>query len=230
LGDEAANAPLSDDGVSLFVRPINELSVRPLTTLTTLEGSITSLGTTSGHRFVVGYWKSSPIGPFVDVMWAPPGERRVLVASHSVAAYVTTVYPFSEFIDTPVSVNVRDRQIEVQAGPIAIRIVTGRPLPFPWRPRWFVGSVENALSQALLGVRTVGVSPTGMTEWYRTKSLSWIKQGTATVDGESCGDLAPITGHLGFGFTDPPRRPSHVALQVDIRSHSASGQCYEAGQ
>jgi len=191
--------------------------------MATLEGSITSLGTTSGHRFVVGNWKTSPIGPFTDVMWALPGERRVLVASRSAAAYVTTVYPFSESIYASVSVDVRDRQIEVQAGPIAISIVAGRPLPFPWRPRWFVGSVENALAYSLLGVRTVGVSPTGMTEWYRTKSLSWVEQGTAEIGGESCGDLAPINGHLGFGFTDPPRRPSHVNLRVDIGSGSAAG-------
>lgn len=46
----------------------------------TLRGSITSLGFDSGHRFVIGDWRHSPIGPFADVMWALPDGHRVLLA------------------------------------------------------------------------------------------------------------------------------------------------------
>ena len=192
------------------------MGIVPSNGLETLKGSITSFGTTSGHRFVIGNWETSPIGRFADVMWAPPDGRRILVACEAAADYVTTVYPFSEFIHTEVSAHLDGRKIEVNAGPLAIKLASGHPLPFPWRPRWVTGSVESALAQRIMGVRTSGVSPTGSTEWYRTRSLSWVRQGLATVGGDSCGELAPISGHLGFGFTEPPTRPSHVKLRVEI--------------
>ena len=192
------------------------MGISPSKSLETLKGSITSFGTASGHRFVIGDLETSPIGRFTDVMWAPPDSRRILVASEKAASYITNVYPFSEFIHTEVSAHLDGQKIEVIAGPLAIKLASGQPIPFPWRPRWVTGSLESALAQRIMGVRTNGVSPTGATEWYRTRSLSWIKQSRATVDGDSCGELAPISGHLGFGFTEPPRRPSHVKLRVDI--------------
>lgn len=40
-----------------------------------LIGTISKVGFSSGHRFVVGHWESSPVGPLNDVMWAHFGGR-----------------------------------------------------------------------------------------------------------------------------------------------------------
>ena len=61
-----------------------------------LAGSITSVGFESGYRFVIGWWRTSPIGQFADVMCATPDDRTILLASEGVAAYVTSVYRFDE--------------------------------------------------------------------------------------------------------------------------------------
>lgn len=44
-----------------------------------LVGTISSAGSASGDRFVVGSWSTSPIGPFTDVFWAPPAGERILL-------------------------------------------------------------------------------------------------------------------------------------------------------
>lgn len=185
----------------------------------TLFGSITAVGFASGHRFVVGHWDSSPIGTFSDVMWADPKERRVLVASPPVAEFVTSIYPFEDVHPWEVGVETNARYAVVTAGDLRLAYSLSRwAVPVPPRPRWITATAENWLSQRLLGVHTHGISPTGTAEWYRTRSLRWITSASATLDGTDLSPLSLVDRPLGFGFTDPPRRPSQVKLRVDLKS------------
>ena len=183
----------------------------------TLLGSITSVGFESGHRFVIGSWAESPIGPFADVMWAAPDGHRALVATPEAAEFVTSVYPFDDLRPEPVAVEQEARRFTVVAGPLRLTLSLGRlAVPFPPRPRWITATVENWCSQRIMGVQTYGISPTGVTEWYQARSLRWITAATGSIDGQDLGFLAPVNRPLNFGFTDPPRHPSHVKLHVTL--------------
>ena len=184
----------------------------------TLFGSITSVGFATGHRFVVGHWDSSPIGPFSDVMWADPKGRRVLVASPPAAEFVMSIYPFEEVRSCEVGVEVDGRRAVVNAGDLTLCYSLSKWVaPFPPRPRRVTATAENWLSRRLLGVSTYGTSPTGTTEWYRTRSLRWIVSASASLNGDDLGPMSQVDRPLGFGFTDPPRRPSQVNLRVDLK-------------
>ncbi len=184
----------------------------------TLRGSITSAGFASGHRFVIGDWRHSPIGPFADVMWAQPDGGRVLLCDAAAADYIVSVYPFGEVRHQTVTTEHNDRNYIVRAGNLKLDMKIGlaalRPPP---RPRWITATVENWCSRKLLGVSTYGTSPTGVTEWYRTRSARRVVAATASLDDAGLGALGPLERPLGFGFTDPPRQPSQVRLRVDLQ-------------
>ena len=187
----------------------------------TLVGTITSLGFVGGHRFVVGDWASSPVGAFSDVMWARPSGDRVLLAPERAAEFVTSVYPFDDVRCCVVTVASDSRGVAVDAGGLALRVVLGRvAAPFPRRPRWVTATVENWVARLLLGVRTYGVSPTGVTEWYRTRSLRFVESAYGSLEGRDLGALCAVERPVGFGFTDPPRRPARTSLRVDLRRPS----------
>ncbi|MYJ48760.1 MAG: hypothetical protein F4070_14225 [Acidimicrobiales bacterium] len=191
----------------------------------TLRGSITSVGFDSGHRFVIGDWRHSPIGPFADIMWALPDGRRVLLGDATVAAYVVSVYPFDEVRDQAVTAERAGRSYTARSHGLKldmkIGLATLRPPP---RPRWITATVENWCARKLLGVRTHGTSPTGVVEWYRTRSARRVVAATASLDRVDLGSLAPLDRPLGFGFTEPPRQPSHVRLRVDLRRPVCGGR------
>ncbi|MCY3585142.1 MAG: hypothetical protein F4155_12935 [Acidimicrobiales bacterium] len=190
----------------------------------TLRGWITSVGFASGHRFVVGEWRHSPIGPFADVMWARPDGRRMLLAESAPAAYIVSVYPFPEVRHQAVTAERNGRFYTVHSDGLRldmkIGLATLRPPP---RPRWITATVENWCARKLLGVHTHGTSPTGVVEWYRTRSARRVVAATASLDGADLGSLARLDRPLGFGFTDPPRQPSHVRLRVDLQQPECLG-------
>lgn len=184
----------------------------------TLRGSITSVGFASGHRFVIGDWLHSPIGPFADVMWAQPDGRHVLLGGADAARYVDSVYPFDDRRDQAVTAERDGRSYTVRSGGLRLDMKIGLAmLRLPPRPRWITATVENWCARRLLGVSTHGASPTGVVEWYRTRTARRIVAATASLDGTDLGALAPLRRPLGFGFTDPPQQPSHVSLQVDLQ-------------
>ena len=184
----------------------------------TLRGSITSVGFASGHRFVIGDWRQSPIGPFADVMWTRPDGKRVLLGEAGAAAFVNSVYPFDEVQDEPVTTERDGRSYTVRSGGLLLDMKIGvATLSLPPRPRWLTATVENWCARKLLDVRTYGTSPTGVVEWYRTRTARRVIAATASLDSTDLGELAPLDRPLHFGFTDPPRQPSHVRLQVDLR-------------
>ncbi|MDH3296024.1 MAG: hypothetical protein OER95_17035, partial [Acidimicrobiia bacterium] len=165
--------------------------------LETLRGSITAAGFASGHRLVVGHWPTSPIGPFADIMWRDANDRKHLVASPEAAAYVNGVYPFDHHLHHEVSVRInhdpgrsRRTTMTVDAGIISLELELGwLSIPFPPRPRLMTATIESWVSRAVLGVRTYGVSPTGVEEWYRTRSIRRVVAGRGRIDETDLGPL-----------------------------------------
>lgn len=61
----------------------------------TVTGTISSAGFANGHRFVIGRWDRSPVGPLVNVMWGEPdGTRTLLADSDAGAEFITSIYDF----------------------------------------------------------------------------------------------------------------------------------------
>jgi hypothetical protein len=180
-----------------------------------LRGLIASTGFTSGHRVVVGHWSSSPVGPMTDVMWArPDGERVLLAPSPASAALIGAVYRFDRVDVVPVAADGDERRLRVAAGDLAVefRAGPGWPIPFP-RPPWFTRLVEGPVARLAMGVRTYGVTPTGVREWYRADVYRPLVAATGTLAGADLGAMAPLRPPTGFGFSEPPRRPSVVAVR-----------------
>jgi hypothetical protein len=180
-----------------------------------LDGMIVSAGFASGDRVVVGHWAASPVGPVTDVMWGrPDGERVLLAPTPEAAAFIESVYRFDRIEVVPVAAASSSRTLDVVAGPLEVRLVAGPGWPLPLRrPAWFTRWVEAPVARRLLGVRTYGVSPTGVREWYRASRYRRVVRGRASVDGVDLGGLAPLDPPLGVGFSEPPRRPSMVSVR-----------------
>lgn len=182
-----------------------------------LRGFIASTGFSSGHRVVVGHWTASPVGPVTDVMWARPGGERVLLApSAAGAALVTAVYRFDRVDVGPVEVrHGGERRVAVRAGDLEVDMEAGPGwrIPFPRRPASFTRWVEGPVARAVLGVRTYGVSPTGVREWYRADGWRPLVRAAGRLAGDDLGPMAPLHPPTGFGFSEPPRRPSIVAVR-----------------
>ncbi|QGG95362.1 hypothetical protein [Actinomarinicola tropica] len=181
-----------------------------------MAGVIASSGFASGDRIVVGHWVDSPIGPFTDVMWtAPDGTRTLLSPTERAEAFITAVYSFDRTSVVDVAAEGGATGLEVTAGPLRVGIAAGRPwLVLPRRrPAWFTRWVEDRVARATMGVRTFGESPTGVREWYRADRYRPAREAWASVGGRDLGAMAPLHPPLGVGFTDPPRRPSIVAVR-----------------
>ena len=122
-----------------------------------LTGRIGAAGFASGDRMVVGVWTSGPLGPMTDVMWArPDGERVLLAPDEPVAEFIASVYRFERVEVVPVRGGWNGRTLEVSAGAVSIRLVTGRGwrLPPPsLRPPWFTRFVEGPIARVTMGVR-----------------------------------------------------------------------------
>ena len=180
-----------------------------------LRGIIASAGFASGDRVVVGHWAVSPIGPMSDVMWAAPDGRRTLFApDERVAAFITAIYRFDEVRVGPLEVTGGERGIDVTAGDRRVRLAAGAGWRiFFSRPPWFTRLVEAPVARVAMGVRTYGTSPSGVREWYRADTWRPVHDGSAVVAGETLGPLAPVDPPCRFGFSEPPRRPSIVAVR-----------------
>ena len=176
-----------------------------------LDGVIASAGFASGDRFVCGLWRVSPVGVLHDVMWArPTGERILLVPSEAAREFVASVYEFdrTEIVAFRVAADGPER-VDVRAGAIRITLRGGRAVPIPGpRPAWITRWIEGPIARAAMGVRTYGTSPTGVREWYRAGSYRRVVAGRAWIDAVELGPLRSIEPACGFGFSEPPRRPS----------------------
>ena len=150
-------------------------------------------------------------------MWArPDGERVLLVDGDAGARFITAVYAFDRVEVVPVVGEVDDRSLRLTAGPVTLSLQAGPGWRLPFgrlRPAWLTRFVEAPIAAAAMGVRTYGVSPSGVREWYRADEYRPLRHGTATVDGHDCGTLQPFARPAGFGFSEPPRRPAMVKVR-----------------
>ncbi len=180
-----------------------------------MRGAIISSGFASGDRVVVGHWQVTPHGPLTDVMWATPDGRRTLFAPHTAAAdFITGVYAFDRVEVGAVVAQSGRRRLDVTMGDRSLHFTAQRGIPIPFRrPAWFTRWVEGPVARRLLGVATYGTSPTGVREWYRTDRWAPLRDAGATVAGRSLGPMAPVSPACGFGFSEPPSRPSWVDVR-----------------
>ncbi len=190
-----------------------------------MAGLIAGAGFASGDRLVVGHWAVSPIGAFSDVMWADPGGRRTLWApTAAVAEFVGAVYRFDEVEVADLDVEGTIAGLSASTPGWSLRLEAARRgfrIPFR-RPAWVTRYVEAPVARAWMGVRPYGVSPTGIREWYRADAWRRIIAGELVVDGRDAGALAPVDPPTGFGFSEPPRRPTVTAVRpllVDPTGH-----------
>ena len=184
-----------------------------------LRGTISAVGAPSGDRIVVGAWRRSPIGPFVDAMWAQPDGVRVLLAPDRRAAdYVSGIYVFDRIEIVPFAGSATATRLSVRAGPLEIELVAGgggrAPVRRPW---WFTRWVEAPIARRRMGVEVHGTSPIGVEEWYQARGWRWVTGGAVRIAGGPAHPPGPPTPPLGVGFSEPPPRPSITDLEVRIR-------------
>jgi len=181
-----------------------------------MAGVIAACGFSSGDRVVIGHWWQSPIGAFTDVMWAEPDGVRVLYAPDArVARFVTSVYRFDRTEVVPFRTQGDARHLVVEVADRRVELISGRGIPIPFRrPRWFTRYVEGPIARALMDVRTYGVSPTGVREWYQADVWRPVREAAASIGGRDLGARARVEPAVHFGFSEPPGRPSMVDLHT----------------
>lgn len=189
-----------------------------------MAGLIAGAGFPSGDRLVVGHWQVTPLGPFSDVMWADPDGRRTLwVADERVGAFISAVYEFDAVEVTDLAVEGDARRLTARADWFDLELTGGRARPIPFRrPAWFTRVVEGPIARAVMGVRTYGVSPTGVREWYRADAWHPVTGGRLTVRGEDRGAAGPVRPAAGFGFSEPPERPTITRVRPLLEDPSGA--------
>ena len=157
------------------------------------------------------------MGQLADVMWARPTGERVLVApSPEAADFIQSVYTFDRVEIVEVDTDDRLTALDVRAGAVELSFRAGPGWRIPaarLRPAWVTRRIEAPLARRLLGVRTYGVSSTGVREWYRADEYRPLVSGRGSVAGRDLGAMRDIDRPTGFGFSEPPRRPSVVKVR-----------------
>ncbi len=192
------------------------------------DGWILGVGTASGTRVVVGHWPRSPLGALADVMVQRPDGVRVLLApTREAADLIAATYAFDEVQVVPVTVRRPDaRTWAVDAGPLRLRVTTGRRPPLGWllravppplarTPAW-VGLLDRP-ARLLTGLRTTGSAGNGRTEWYGVQDLHTVTALDATWDGDPLGALAVVRPPVTFGFGSVPPRPSLARVTTTVQ-------------
>ncbi|MDQ4142283.1 MAG: hypothetical protein M3198_00820 [Actinomycetota bacterium] len=192
-----------------------------------LDGIIAGCGFSSGDRFVAGIWKSGPLGPMNDLMWAQPDGRKVLlVPDPEVGTFVGGIYSFDEVRVVPFDlVTSTSHRLHLRAGPVELDLfaVPG-PRIFRLRPKWLRRTrtwvrVEDRLLRPIVGrfvlqgaagVRGYGTSPSGVREWYAIDHVNPVVWGDASIDGRDLGALGPVLPPVRFGFSEFPEKPALV--------------------
>jgi len=192
------------------------------------DGHILGTSFASGDTIVAGRWRSSPFGPFADVMWRrSDGVRTLLAPTEDVRTFVMGHYAFDAASRVPVRVE-RDRTglVRVDAGPIDLRVraepldlagrlIRLRPRWVRERPAWI--AIEDVALRPLVaplfgadGVHVRGRTRTGAREWYAIHDVR-AAAATGAIDGTDLGETATLEA-AGFGFTEFPSRSSIVRV------------------
>lgn len=191
------------------------------------DGHIAGIGTASGLRAVVGIWQDSPFGSFADVMVQQPSGHRLLLAPRpDVAEFIAATYTFDEVRLVDVSAVLGERALRVDAGPLAIRAVTGArtflgtalravPRRLAVHPRW-LSAVSPLAALAAPGARTYGTAGSGRAEYYGVSDLHHVTSAVVRWEGADAGTLAPIRPAVTFGFSTVPPRPSVARVRTTV--------------
>ncbi|TDT82686.1 hypothetical protein DFO47_102621 [Arthrobacter sp. AG258] len=191
------------------------------------DGHIAGIGTASGLRAVVGIWQDSPFGSFADVMVQQPSGHRLLLAPRpDVAEFIAATYTFDEVRLVDVSAVLGERALRVDAGPLAIRAVTGArtflgtalravPRRLAVHPRW-LSAVSPLAALAAPGARTYGTAGSGRAEYYGVSDLHHVTSAVVRWEGADAGTLAPIRPAVTFGFSSVPPRPSVARVRTTV--------------
>lgn len=201
------------------------------------EGRIAGVGTTSGTRVVVGHWEASPFGPFSDVMIEQADGRRLLLApTRETADFIAGTYRFDAVRVVPVEVRLDADAWVVRAGPLDLRLTTGRrgllglllrtvPGALARRPAW--SALTDVPARLLTaGVRTRGSAGSGRREWYGARDVRPVRTVAATFGGDDLGALRPVDPPVRFGFGSVPRKPGVTRIVVTVardRSEQVTG-------
>lgn len=201
-------------------------------TRSTFRGEICGVGTTSGHRIVIGRWEQSPLGPFADVMVeSPDGVRTLLAPSETVADFVSTTYTFDTIEIVAVDARRTATTLTVDAGSLNVRAVIGRrsgigyvlrcvPRPIAEAP-WWAAAIGPVAKFVMRGVRTTGTAGNGRREWYGASDARKITTVDATSAGIDLGTLTDVWPPVRFGFGSTPRRPSAVRVVSTVEEISS---------
>mgnify|MGYP006101231725 FL=1 len=184
-----------------------------------IRGSISSIGFPDGNRFVIGHWLSSPIGQFADVMWGTPDGKKILLAKNErIANFVSAIYDFDETRIGDIQIHSDGRSTSALGLGLDIKLQGGLTRGFiPPRPLFFTRFFESPIASSLMGVQTFGTSSRGVKEWYQARKWRWVRSGSASLDGYDLGPASPFDKPIGVGFSEPPRKPAIVDIQVTIR-------------
>lgn len=192
------------------------------------DGHIVGASFASGDTIVGGRWRSSPFGPFADVMWRRADGTRVLLApTEEARTFVSAHYDFDDAVvvqvrierDPDGSVRVAGGPVEMTLRPDAIdlpgRLIRLRPRWLRERPAWI--AIEDALLRPVVGpllgadgVRVRGTTRAGAREWYAIHDVR-AATASATIGGTPLGPTAALAS-AGFGFSEFPSRSTIVRL------------------
>lgn len=193
----------------------------------TFDGHIAGIGTASGLRAVVGMWQDSPFGSFADVMvQQPSGHRLLLAPTPDVAGFIAATYSFDEVQVVDVAASLDRQSLTVDAGPLAIRALTGArtllgtalrtvPRRLAVHPRW-LAAVNPFAALAAPGARTYGTAGSGRAEFYGVTDLHHVTSAVVSWHGADAGPLAPIRPAVRFGFSSVPPRPSVARVRTTV--------------
>jgi hypothetical protein len=169
----------------------------------------------------------------VDVMWArPDGERVLLVDRPEAGVFISAVYGFDRVEEVAVATTLDDRSLVLRAGEVELDLEAGPGWRLPLallRPPWVTRWIEGPIAARAMGVRTYGVSPTGVREWYRADEYRPLRHATGRVGGIGLGPLSPFASPARFGFSEPPRRPSMVKVRPLLEDPSGRLDAAAAG-
>ena len=192
------------------------------------RGQIAGVGSTSGIRVVVGWWRESPFGEFADAMIERADGTRILLApTEHVRDLVATTYTFDETRIEPLSAR-EDAQGRwlVESPSLSLTLTPGARLPVGWllravprrlatSPAW-CGLIDPVARVVMRGVRTRGIAREGRRESYGATDSRAVEALTGEFDGHALGTLADVDPPCRFGFSSTPRRPSMSDVTTTI--------------
>lgn len=198
------------------------------------RGTLASFAVSSGERFVVAAWDESPLGAWGSVLVAEnDGTRTLFATSARSADAVRELHDIDKVVLADVTID-RSRHSEWSvgvrsddAGHTSFVLRRGRPTVrgavVALIPRTitetrafatFTEGMLRVLGIVVPGFRTVhtaGRLRDGRREYHCARTEHAITSVEGLFAGRRMGPLAPV-GPCGFGFSDPPRRPTIGAM------------------